>query len=78
MYVPLDQPLAGLIVAALEPDSQSSYAANRLLDPAGDRLLRVTSELQVRRQRERQVLGRDPVAVYAFDRPVQAGRRDQQ
>ena len=78
VYVPLNQPLAGLIVAALEPDSQSSYAANRLLDPAGDRLLRVTSELQVRRQRERQVLGRDPVAVYAFDRPVQAGRRDQQ
>ena len=30
-YVPLDQPLANVIVAALEPDTQSSYAANRLL-----------------------------------------------
>jgi len=30
-YVPLDQPLANVIVAALEPETQSSYAANRLL-----------------------------------------------
>ncbi len=30
-YVPLDQPLANVIVAALEPDTQSSYAANRVL-----------------------------------------------
>ena len=27
-YVPLDQPLANVIAAALEPDTQSSYAAN--------------------------------------------------
>lgn len=42
-YVSLAQPLAGLIVAALEPDSQNSYAANRLLafDPA--RLRRVVA-----------------------------------
>ena len=38
-YVPLDQPLANVVVAALEPEPQSSYAANRLLtvpkwDPA--------------------------------------------
>jgi hypothetical protein len=32
MYIPLDQPLAAIISAALEPDSQNSYAANRLLD----------------------------------------------
>ena len=30
-YVPLDQPLANVIAAALEPDTQSSYAANRVL-----------------------------------------------
>jgi Zinc carboxypeptidase len=32
VYVPLNQGLGGLIAAALEPDSQSSYAANKLLD----------------------------------------------
>jgi hypothetical protein len=32
VYIPLDQPLAAMISAALEPDSQNSYAANRLLD----------------------------------------------
>ena len=32
VYIPLDQPLAAIITAALEPDSQNSYAANRLLD----------------------------------------------
>jgi hypothetical protein len=31
VYVPLDQPLAPLIEAALEPDSQNSFAANRVL-----------------------------------------------
>jgi predicted deacylase len=41
VYVPLDQPLAALIVAALEPDSQSSFAANKLLDIGQDKLLRV-------------------------------------
>ena len=30
-YVPLDQPLAQLVVAALEPDSQSSYLANGII-----------------------------------------------
>jgi hypothetical protein len=30
-YVPLDQPLANIAAAALEPDTQSSYAANRVL-----------------------------------------------
>ena len=41
IYVPLDQPLAPLIAAALEPDSQSSWAASRLLDLAGSGLRRV-------------------------------------
>ncbi len=40
-FVSLDQPLAGLIVAALEPDSQNSYAANQLLDLQADELRRV-------------------------------------
>ena len=31
-YVPLSQPLANLAIAALEPDTQSSYFANHLLD----------------------------------------------
>ena len=31
-YVPLGQPLGNLIVAALEPDTQSSYFANRLIE----------------------------------------------
>jgi len=31
-YVPLDQPLGNLVVAALEPDSQNSFVANRLID----------------------------------------------
>lgn len=30
-YVPLDQPLAHLAVAALEPDTQNSYLANRVI-----------------------------------------------
>ena len=30
-YVPLNQPLAALVVAALEPDTQSSYFAHRLI-----------------------------------------------
>src|SRR5207237_10665987 len=30
-YVPLDQSLANVIAAALEPETQSSYAANRVL-----------------------------------------------
>ena len=31
-YVPLNQPFANLALAALEPDTQSSYFANQLLD----------------------------------------------
>jgi len=30
-YVPMDQPLANVIAAALEPETQSSYAAKRVL-----------------------------------------------
>ena len=42
-YVPLSQPLANLAIAALEPDTQSSYFANQLLnDLAG--VARVMSE----------------------------------
>jgi hypothetical protein len=37
LYVPLDQPLGNVIVAALEPDSQSSYAANYVLTFPGPR-----------------------------------------
>ena len=31
-YIPLNQPLANLVMAALEPDTQSSYFSNQLLD----------------------------------------------
>lgn len=41
VFVSLAQPLANLAAAALEPDSQNSYAANRLMEIEGDRLLRV-------------------------------------
>ena len=41
-YVALDQPLANLAVAALEPDTPSSYFANRVL-PSLDTALRVRS-----------------------------------
>lgn len=34
-YVPLNQPRANLAVAALEPDTQNSYFANRLIDDLG-------------------------------------------
>jgi hypothetical protein len=40
-YVSMNQPLAALIAAALEPDSQSSFAAHRLLDIANGQLRRV-------------------------------------
>jgi hypothetical protein len=39
-YLPLDQPLANLAIAALEPDTQSSYFANRLI-PTLDAIARV-------------------------------------
>ena len=35
-YVPLNQPLAGLVTAALEPDTQSSYFAHGLLGSLDD------------------------------------------
>lgn len=35
-YVPLNQPLANLAIAALEPDTQSSYFANRLINGLAD------------------------------------------
>jgi hypothetical protein len=41
LYVPMAQPLAPLVSAALEPDSQNSYVANRLLELEGGKLLRV-------------------------------------
>jgi hypothetical protein len=41
-YVPLDQPLANLAIAALEPDTQNSYFANRLIGKL-DAVLRVTA-----------------------------------
>ena len=34
-YVPLDQPLANLVIAALEPDTQNSYLSNRILEGVG-------------------------------------------
>jgi hypothetical protein len=39
-YVPLDQPLAHLVVAALEPDTPNSYFANRIV-PTLDAVMRV-------------------------------------
>ena len=35
-YVPLNQSLASLAVAALEPDSQNSYFANHLIESLAD------------------------------------------
>ena len=35
-FVPLNQPLASLAVAALEPDTQSSYFANHLIESLAD------------------------------------------
>jgi hypothetical protein len=40
-YVSLKQPLAGLVVAALEPDSQISFVANRLMSLEDNKLVRV-------------------------------------
>jgi len=42
-YVSLAQPLGNIAAAALEPDSQNSFAANRLMPLGGDALLRVMS-----------------------------------
>jgi len=41
-YVPMNQPLASLASAALEPDSQNSFAANRVMDIDKGQLRRVT------------------------------------
>ncbi|OOG38019.1 peptidase M14 [Polaromonas sp. A23] len=46
-YVPLNQPLANLVIAALEPDTQSSYFANQLIDSVGS-TARVMAEPTVR------------------------------
>ncbi|WP_397407193.1 M14 family metallopeptidase [Polaromonas sp.] len=46
-YVPMNQPLANLVIAALEPDTQSSYFANRLLDSLSS-TARVMSEPTLR------------------------------
>ncbi|HEV7914102.1 MAG TPA: M14 family metallocarboxypeptidase, partial [Albitalea sp.] len=35
-YVPLDQPLGNLVFAALEPDTQNSYFANRIIGSVAD------------------------------------------
>jgi prolyl oligopeptidase PreP (S9A serine peptidase family) len=43
VYVDLAQPLGGLIAAALEPDSQNSFVASRLLELDAGRLLRVVA-----------------------------------
>ena len=40
-YVSMNQPLAALVSAALEPDSQNSFAANRLMAFEGGELRRV-------------------------------------
>jgi hypothetical protein len=40
-YVSLNQPLAALVVAALEPDSQNSFVANRLMSLEDNKLVRV-------------------------------------
>ncbi|HEX7441243.1 MAG TPA: peptidase M14, partial [Caldimonas sp.] len=46
-YVPLDQPLANLIVAALEPDTQNSFFANRIVTSAiGEARLLARPELK--------------------------------
>jgi predicted deacylase len=47
-YVPMNQALAALVSAALEPDSQNSFAANRLLDIEAGQLRRVTQAPPVR------------------------------
>jgi hypothetical protein len=40
-YESLNQPLAGLVTAALEPDSQNNFVANRLMVVGDNKLLRV-------------------------------------
>ena len=46
-YVPLDQPLANLVVAALEPDTQNSYYANGIVSsPIGQARVLLPPELK--------------------------------
>ena len=46
-YGPLNQPLANLALAALEPDTQNSFYANRILEQL-DQAARVMAEPTVR------------------------------
>ena len=46
-YVPLNQPVANLVIAALEPDTPSSYLSNQLLDNIGS-VARVMTEPSLR------------------------------
>ena len=46
-YVPLDQPLANLIIAALEPDTQNSFFANRLINSI-DRQARMLEQVELK------------------------------
>jgi hypothetical protein len=46
-YVPLDQPLANLIIAALEPDTQNSFFANRLVSSI-DRQARMLEQVELK------------------------------
>ncbi|WP_394788658.1 M14 family metallopeptidase [Rhodoferax sp.] len=46
-YVPMGQPLANLVLAALEPDTQNSYFANHLLDRLNE-TVRVMAEPTVK------------------------------
>ena len=49
-YVPLAQPLANLIVAAMEPDTQNSFYANRIIDALQNHA-RIVNEPTVRMER---------------------------
>ena len=46
-YVPLDQPLGNLIIAALEPDTQNSFFANRLINSI-DRQARMLEQVELK------------------------------
>jgi len=46
-YVPLDQPLANLIIAALEPDTQNSFFANRLIESI-ERQARMLEQIELK------------------------------
>jgi hypothetical protein len=46
-YVPLDQPLANLVIAALEPDTQNSFATHGIVSSV-DALARVMARPSVR------------------------------